>query len=150
MGRLQEALPEYRRAVALAPSSTGGAQRHEFGEVTAGRYDEALTHAKRALALQPNTPVAYYHAGVPLMLLDDDGRSERFLSAAEARFASTTQVDRRCAWKSCWDSWICAAAPPPPPLRACMPPPQKCPTTWRCSSRAPRWPCLPVHLTRRP
>jgi len=92
MGRLQEALAEYRRAVALAPSDTGVLNDTSFGEVTAGRYDEALTHARRALALEPNTPVAYYHAGVPLLLLDDDVRTERFLTAAVARFASTTQV----------------------------------------------------------
>jgi tetratricopeptide (TPR) repeat protein len=84
-------LAEYRRAVALDPSNTNVLNDASFGEVTAGRYDEALTHGRRALALQPNTPVAYYHAGAPLLLLDDDARTERFLAAATTRFASDTQ-----------------------------------------------------------
>ena len=88
MGRLQEALKEYRRAVALAPSDTDVLNDTSFGEVTAGRYDDAVSHARQALTLEPNTPVAYYHVGVPLLLLDDDGRTERFLTAAAARFAS--------------------------------------------------------------
>jgi len=94
MGRLQEALVEYRRAVAIAPSDTEVLNDTSFGEVTAGRYDEALMHARRALALEPNTPTAYYHTGVPLMLLDDDARTERFLTGAVQRFASTVEVSR--------------------------------------------------------
>jgi TolB-like protein/Flp pilus assembly protein TadD len=94
MGRLQEALAEYRRAVAIDPSNTDVLSDASFGESTSGRYDEALTHASRALALVPNTPVPYYHVGVPLVLLDDDARSERFLTAAATRFVSTTRPDR--------------------------------------------------------
>jgi protein kinase/serine/threonine-protein kinase len=91
MGRLQEALSEYRRAIALAPSHTAILNDMSFGEVTAGRFDEALAHARRAMDLVPNTAIPYYHVGVPLLLLDDDARTERFLTAAEARFSATAE-----------------------------------------------------------
>jgi Flp pilus assembly protein TadD len=86
LGRLQEALPSYHRALALYPNYVGGLVDTAFGENTAGLFDQGLSHSKHALQLEPNTPMAYYHVGVALMFLDDDAHTERFLTAAAARF----------------------------------------------------------------
>jgi TolB-like protein/tRNA A-37 threonylcarbamoyl transferase component Bud32/Tfp pilus assembly protein PilF len=92
LGRLREALPAYRKAIALDPSYAIGLQDVSFGENTAGRYDEALKYAKRARDLTRNTSMAYYHVGISLLQLDDDERSERFLTAAAARFPNATRL----------------------------------------------------------
>jgi eukaryotic-like serine/threonine-protein kinase len=92
VGRLQEALRAHRRAVELNPSYTGGLFDLGFSEATAGRYDEALKYAKRAMQLTRNTVVGYYHVGVALLCLDDDARTERFLTAGATRFPSVMRL----------------------------------------------------------
>ena len=92
LGRLRQALPAYRKAITLDPSYTEGLYDLTFGENTAGRYDEALRYARRGLELTPNTATGYYHAGVSLLQLDDDGRTERFLTAAAARFPNAMRL----------------------------------------------------------
>jgi TolB-like protein/Flp pilus assembly protein TadD len=91
-GRLSEALSSYRRAVDLDPNYTNGLNDFAFGLNTAGRYSESLRYSKRALDLTANTPVAYYHVGVGLLSLDDDARTERFLTAAVARFSNANRL----------------------------------------------------------
>jgi eukaryotic-like serine/threonine-protein kinase len=93
LGRLREALPALRRAVSLDPSYSTGLNDAAFGESTAGRFDEALKYSRRALQLTPNTATAYYHVGVPLLCLDDDPRTERFLTSAHTRFPNATRLD---------------------------------------------------------
>ena len=85
MGRLREALPAYLKAVTLNPSYGSGLVDFAHGLATAGRYDESLDYALRARRLNPNARGGSYHLGVALVQLDDDARSERFLTAAAAR-----------------------------------------------------------------
>ena len=84
MGRLSQALPAYLKAVTLNPSYGAGLVDFAHGLMTAGRYDEALKYALRARQLNPNARGGGYHLGVALVQLDDDARSERFLTAAAA------------------------------------------------------------------
>jgi TolB-like protein/Tfp pilus assembly protein PilF len=88
MGRLHEALPAYLKAVTINPSYGSGLVDFAHGLMTAGRYDEALKYALRARQLNPNATSGGYHQGVALVQLDDDTRSERFLTAAAARAPS--------------------------------------------------------------
>ena len=57
----------------------------------AGRFDDALHWARRSLLLTPNQSTSYYHVGLHLLSLDDDSRTERFLTAAATRFPSSVQ-----------------------------------------------------------
>ena len=89
MGRLREALPAYLRAVTLNPSYGSGLVDFAHGLMTAGRYDEALRYAQRARQLNPNARARRLSPRVwALVQLDDDARSERFLTAAAARAPS--------------------------------------------------------------
>jgi serine/threonine-protein kinase len=92
LGRLREALPAYRKAIALDPSYLDGLLDVSFGENTAGRFDEGLRYSRRGLELTSNTATAYYHVGVSLLLLDDDQRTERFLTSAAARFPNAPRL----------------------------------------------------------
>jgi len=92
MGRLSEALPAYLKAVTLNPSYGAGLVDFAHGLMTAGRYDEALKYALRARQLNPNARGGGYHLGVALVQLDDDTRSERFLTAAAARSPSDSRL----------------------------------------------------------
>ena len=92
LGRLREALPAYRKAVALDSSYTEGLFDLSFGENTAGRYEDALRYSKRGRELTPNTTAGYYHVGVSLLQLDDDERTERFLTAAAGRFPNAMRL----------------------------------------------------------
>jgi protein kinase/serine/threonine-protein kinase len=92
MGRLREALPAYLKAVTLNPSYGAGLMDFAHGLMTAGRYDEALKYALRALQLNPNARGGGYHRGAALVQLDDDARSERFLTAAAARSPSDSRL----------------------------------------------------------
>ena len=92
MGRLREALPAYLKAVTLNPSYGAGLVDFAHGLMTAGRYDEALKYALRARQLNPNARGGGYHLGVALVQLDDDARSERFLTAAAARSPSDSRL----------------------------------------------------------
>jgi len=91
-GRLGEALPAYRKAVELDPNYTGGLLDLGFGESTAGHFDQALKHTTLALELVPNTAIPYYHVGVALLCLDDDARTEKFLTMASTRFPTAMRL----------------------------------------------------------
>ena len=92
MGRLREALPAYLQAVTLNPSYSAGLVDFAHGLASAGRYDESLLYAQRARRLNPNARGGGYHQGVALVQLDDDARSERFLTAAAARAPSDSRL----------------------------------------------------------
>ena len=91
-GRLREALQALRRAAELDPSFFAAIADLGLAEVNAGRFDEGLTSSKRGLQLAPNQPVSYYHVGTPLLYLDDDARTERFLTNAETRFPALQRL----------------------------------------------------------
>ena len=98
MGRLREALPAYLKAVTLNPSYGAGLVDFAHGLMTAGRYDEALKFALRARQLNPNARGGGYHLGAALVQLDDDARSERFLTAAAARSPSESRLQMLLAF----------------------------------------------------
>ena len=91
MGRLREALPTYLKAVTLNPSYSAGLVDFAHGLATAGRFDESLLYAERARRLNPNARGGY-HQGVALVQLDDDARSERFLTTVAARAPNDSRV----------------------------------------------------------
>jgi TolB-like protein/Flp pilus assembly protein TadD len=93
VGRLQEALRAHRKAIELNPSYSGGLYDIGFSEATAGHYDEALRYAKRAAALNSAaSSTGNYHIGVALLCLDDDARTERYLTAGAARFPNNGRL----------------------------------------------------------
>jgi TolB-like protein len=92
MGRLQEALPEYRKGVELSPSAVNTLNDFSMGLATAGRCDESLTFSKRSLALAPNVGSTPYNVGIALLCLDDDARTERFLTPAATRFPNAHRL----------------------------------------------------------
>jgi tetratricopeptide (TPR) repeat protein len=87
LGRFREALPAYRKAAALDP---GNAVDLSHGACMAGLYDEALNAAKRATEVSGN--VGSYHMAVPLMLLDDDAQTERYVLARIERFPNNMRL----------------------------------------------------------
>ncbi len=91
-GRVHESIAILRNAVLLNPSYAVGL--NDLGIVlnAAGRFDEALTWSTRSLQLTPNQSTPYYHVGLQLLCLDDDARTERFLSAAATRFPSAVRL----------------------------------------------------------
>jgi serine/threonine protein kinase/tetratricopeptide (TPR) repeat protein len=91
VGRLQEALRSHRKAIELNPSS--GLNDLSFSEATAGHYDEALKYAKRAFELNRTASGGgNYHVGVALLGLDDDARTERYLTASATQFPNTMRL----------------------------------------------------------
>jgi serine/threonine protein kinase/tetratricopeptide (TPR) repeat protein len=93
VGRLQEALRAHRKAIELNPSYGAGLYDLSFSEATAGHYDEALKYSKRASELSGRpSRGGNYHVGVALLLLDDDARTERYLSAGVARLPNSGRL----------------------------------------------------------
>ena len=91
-GRLREAITALRSSVELDSSYVDGLDDLSLMELTQGRFDDALGHATRAMHLARNRSVNYYHVAAPLILLDDDTRSERFVSEAATRFPASTRL----------------------------------------------------------
>ena len=92
IGRLQESIAMLQQAVALDPSFNVALQDLGNALNIAGRFDEALAAARRALQLAPNQMGPYYHVGLHLLALDDDARTERFLTAAATRFPQLVRL----------------------------------------------------------
>ncbi len=64
MGRMDEAVEDYRKAVAIAPNAT--VSYYHLGEafMRKGQYDEAIKEYKRVVSLDPNFTAAYFNLGV--------------------------------------------------------------------------------------
>jgi tetratricopeptide (TPR) repeat protein len=92
LGRIQEALVAHRKSIELNPSFGTGLADISYTASVAGRYDEALKYATRIAELTPNRNPSYYHVGVPLLCLDDDARTERFLTAGAARLPNNMRI----------------------------------------------------------
>ena len=90
--QLADARRSYLKALELSPSHNGAMADLANAYVALGRFDEALDWALRAQQLDPNHTHAPYHVGLPLLPLDDDSASARFLAAAERRFPGELRV----------------------------------------------------------
>ena len=67
--------------------------------VALGRFDEALDWALRNHAARPQSDLhAPYHVGLPLIQLDDDSATARFLLDAERRMPTELRVQGMLAW----------------------------------------------------
>jgi TolB-like protein/Tfp pilus assembly protein PilF len=95
LGRIQEALKEYRSAAELGPSDTRVLYNWSYGETMAGHFDVALDVARRATEL---SPVGGYHVGVALLLLDDDAQTERYLTAKAERYPNDMRLQALLAF----------------------------------------------------
>ncbi len=71
-GKLAEALPAFREAIALAPENA--LLHHDFGLslVRLGRFAEAVVPLQQAAALKPNFAEAYYQLGFALQALGQE------------------------------------------------------------------------------
>jgi eukaryotic-like serine/threonine-protein kinase len=58
-----------------------------------GRFDESLYWSLRALERAPDEAITYYHVGLPLLIIGDDERTERFLQIALDKEAVTGPFD---------------------------------------------------------
>jgi tetratricopeptide (TPR) repeat protein len=96
--KLSVARRSYLKALELQPSHDGAMADLANLYVALGRYDEALDWALRALQLDPNHPHGPYHVGLPLLALDDDSASARFLLAAERRRPAELRVQGLLSW----------------------------------------------------
>jgi TolB-like protein/tetratricopeptide (TPR) repeat protein len=91
-GRSREALKAYQRAADLDPSFFAAFTDLSVAQGDVGRFDEALISSKRGLQLAPNLALSYYHIALPLLYLDDDARTERFLTNAASRFPALQRL----------------------------------------------------------
>jgi TolB-like protein/Tfp pilus assembly protein PilF len=90
--RFADARRSYLKALELEPSHDGAMADLANAYVALGRYDEALDYALRATQLDPNQPHGPYHVGLPLLALDDDSASARYLHGAERRFPAELRI----------------------------------------------------------
>ena len=96
--RLSDARRSYLKALELNPSHGGAMADLANTYVSLGRFDEALDWALRANRLDPNHVHGPYHIGLPLIQLDDDSATARFLLAAERRRPTELRVQGLLAW----------------------------------------------------
>jgi tetratricopeptide (TPR) repeat protein len=81
-GKLAEALPAFREAIALTPDN--GLLHHDFGLclVQLGRFAEAVVPLQQAAALKPNFAEAYYQLGFALQALRDTTKPKWLFATA--------------------------------------------------------------------
>ena len=96
--KLADARRSYLKALELNPSHGGAMADLANVFVALGRYDESLDWAVRASQIDPNHVHAPYHIGLPLIQLDDDSATARFLLAAEGRRPTELRVQGLLAW----------------------------------------------------
>ena len=90
--KLSDARRSYLKALELNPSHGGAMADLANVYVALGRFDEALDWAARNAQLNPTNTHGPYHLGLPLIALDDDSASARFLLAAERRMPTELRV----------------------------------------------------------
>jgi len=96
--KLSDARRSYLKALELNPSHGGAMADLANVYVALGRFDEALDWALRNLQLDPNHPHGAYHVALPLIQLDDDSATARFLLDAERRMPTELRVQGMLAW----------------------------------------------------
>lgn len=97
-GQFSEARRAYLKALELAPGHVGAMADLANVYVALGRYDEALDWALRSQQLDPNHPHGPYHTGLPLLGLDDDSATGRFLLAAERKDPKQARTQGLLVW----------------------------------------------------
>ena len=96
--KLSDARRSYLKALELNPSHGGAMADLANVYVALGRFDEALDWALRNQQLNPNQPHSPYHVSLPLIQLDDDSATARFLLDAERRRPTEPRVQGMLAW----------------------------------------------------
>src|SRR5262249_52543454 len=87
----------FMRALELDPNSVAAMNNLSINEVQYGRLDDSLMWARRSFGISARTGDAYYHVGVPLLLLRDDAVSRRWLNHAEQRAPDSPRVQTHLA-----------------------------------------------------
>jgi eukaryotic-like serine/threonine-protein kinase len=96
--KLSDARRSYLKALELNPSHGGAMADLANLYVALGRFDEALDWALRSHQLDPTHPHGPYHVALPLIQLDDDSATARFLLDAERRMPTELRVQGMLAW----------------------------------------------------
>jgi serine/threonine-protein kinase len=95
---LSNARRSYLKALELNPSHGGAMSDLANVYVALGRFDEALDWALRNQQIDPTNEHGPYHTALPLIQLDDDSATSRFLLEAERRMPSELRVQGMLAW----------------------------------------------------
>lgn len=80
------------KAIELNPNHGGAMMNLSLLESETGHYDEALHWARLGLRLEPNSGVAYFHVGIPLLFLGNDAVTEKWLTEAEYLFPASMRL----------------------------------------------------------
>ncbi|HXW97875.1 MAG TPA: tetratricopeptide repeat protein, partial [Gemmatimonadales bacterium] len=96
--KLSDARRAYLKALELSPSHGGAMADLANVYVALGRLDEALDWAMKNYMLNPNQIHAPYHVSLPLIQLNDDSATARYLLAAERRRPTELRVQGLLAW----------------------------------------------------
>jgi protein O-GlcNAc transferase len=85
LGQVEEALPHYRKAIALRPDFAEAQNNIGHAFQVLGRYDDAIAHYRHALALRPSYAEAHNNFGNTLHLT---GQSEAAIAHYQKAIAS--------------------------------------------------------------
>jgi len=96
--KLSDARRYYLKALELVPSHGGAMADLANVYVALGRFDEALDWALRNQELNPTNLHVPYHIGLPLIALDDDSATARFLLNSERRLPTEPRIQGMLAW----------------------------------------------------
>jgi eukaryotic-like serine/threonine-protein kinase len=96
--KLSDARRSYLKALELNPSHGGAMADLANVYVALGRFDEALDWALRNQQLNPDNQHGPYHVALPLIQLDDDSVTARFLLDAERRMPTELRVQGMLTW----------------------------------------------------
>lgn len=91
-GQATKARLELLKTMELNPNSADAMMNLSAHESDGGHCDESLHWARRGFRLVPNRGNSYYHLGVPLLCIEDDEVTERWLTQGERRFPENMRV----------------------------------------------------------
>jgi TolB-like protein len=91
-GQATKARLSLLKSMELNPNSIDAMMNLSAEETDLGHYDEALHWARRGFRLGPNRGNSYYHVGYPLVEMEDDAATERWLAEGERRFPDDMRV----------------------------------------------------------
>jgi tetratricopeptide (TPR) repeat protein len=100
-GHIEDARLSFLRAAEFDPNLNAAFADLSVTETTVGHFDQALHWARRMFALAPNVSYAYYHVGIPLILLAANDPAERWLLDAERRMPTYQRVQMLIASLDC-------------------------------------------------